>query len=150
MRVRLVRHTHNLRMRLLLGGILFGLFATACGEGNARPTAVAGSSSPAPARSPLTSTEADALDQAAASVVEIRAGPEVGSGFVVGQREDEALVLSSAQVLPGRDRAQVILADGTTHDGRVLARDDRADLALVGVAGVTSVPPLRLEPDYTL
>jgi S1-C subfamily serine protease len=154
MRVGSARTSFNLRIRIqlvsLLVGVLLGLFTTACGEGNARPTAVAGSSSPAPARTPLTSEETAALDQIAASIVEIRAGPEIGSGFVLGQREDEALVLSSAQVVQGSATPQVILADGTTHEGRVLARDDQTDLALVGVAGVTSVPPLRLEPDHTL
>lgn len=78
---------------------------------------------------------ADAVEQAARSVVTVRAARPV-SGTVVG----EGLVLTPAHLLHA-DEVPVVTPDGQTRTGVVVGRDPGSDLALLRVDGL-NVPAL--------
>ena len=78
---------------------------------------------------------ADAVEQAARSVVTVRAARPV-SGTVVG----DGLVLTPAHLLHA-DEVPVITPDGQTRTGVVVGRDPGSDLALLRVDGLT-IPAL--------
>ena len=66
-----------------------------------------------------------------------------GSGFAVGQ----GYVLTAAHLVAGEDRiAAVPLATGAEFVARLVYANERADLAVLAVAGLTA-PPLRLAAD---
>ncbi|AKH15799.1 S1C family serine protease [Deinococcus soli (ex Cha et al. 2016)] len=85
--------------------------------------------------SDLSTAMADAVEQAARSVVTVRAARPV-SGTVVG----DGLVLTPAHLLHA-DEVPVITPDGQTRTGVVVGRDPGSDLALLRVDGLT-IPAL--------
>jgi len=64
-----------------------------------------------------------------------------GSGFVV---EPDGLIVTNAHVVEGVQTAQVRLFDGRRFTGRVIGRDNRVDLALLRLDGVSGLPTLSL------
>lgn len=64
-----------------------------------------------------------------------------GSGFLI---RSDGLLVTNAHVVAGADRVQVKLFDGRRVQGKVLGRDNRTDLALVKVDGVSDLPVLPL------
>ena len=63
-----------------------------------------------------------------------------GSGFVVAS---EGLIVTNAHVVENADWIQVRLSDGRRFHASVVGRDNRVDLALVKIEGVTKLPTLR-------
>ena len=80
------------------------------------------------------------LSEATVSVTLGRSG---GSGFVVG---DEKWVITNAHVVAGYRRVPVRIqfGDGNTLPGRVIAFDQRHDLAILEAVGEVPVQPLHL------
>ena len=64
-----------------------------------------------------------------------------GSGFLI---RSDGLLVTNAHVVAGVDRVQVKLFDGRRFQGKVLGRDNRTDLALVKIDGVSDLPILPL------
>jgi S1-C subfamily serine protease len=93
----------------------------------------AGIPTAAPAASAPGSTEEPAAAVAKAllpTVVEIRQGSGLGSGFVYDRR---GYIMTAAHVVQGADQVQVRLYDGTKLTGRVLGTDQLNDVAVVRV-----------------
>jgi putative serine protease PepD len=87
----------------------------------------------APAASASGSTEEPAAAVAKAllpTVVEIRQGSGLGSGFVYDER---GYIMTAAHVVQGAEQVQVRLYDGTKLTGRVLGSDQLNDVAVVKV-----------------
>ncbi len=82
------------------------------------------------------------FNQAAPSVVFIRRGENLGSGFFVS---DKGLILTNRHVVGEAEKVRVILHDGRTFDGEVIAlATDDIDLALARISIETSpAMPLR-------
>ncbi|HSE93367.1 MAG TPA: trypsin-like peptidase domain-containing protein [Methylomirabilota bacterium] len=64
-----------------------------------------------------------------------------GSGFVI---EQDGLIVTNAHVVEGVQTAQVRLFDGRRFTARVIGRDNRVDLALLRLEGVSGLPTLSL------
>lgn len=85
-----------------------------------------------PARPPKRS-----LESVITSVVALRCAKSVGSGFFVTPSQ----VLTNAHVLcPEGDSMQVATPSGARGTGRVVRSDDKLDLALLEVSGLTGEP----------
>jgi putative serine protease PepD len=99
----------------------------------------------APAASAPGSTEEPAAAVAKAllpTVVEIRQGSGLGSGFVYDER---GYIMTAAHVVQGAEQVQVRLYDGTKLTGRVLGSDEINDIAVVKVdRGGLAAAPLAL------
>jgi S1-C subfamily serine protease len=65
-----------------------------------------------------------------------------GSGWVAGN----GVVVTNAHVVAGESDTSVELRDGTRADAQPIWYDPRNDLAVLRAAGVTGLPPLRLNP----
>lgn len=87
-----------------------------------------------PASDPVAAVEAHQqalFDRVAPSVVFISDGHGFGSGVVVSS---DGLLLTNRHVVGDEDLVQVVLRDGSTHEGLVEARHGDLDLALVRIA----------------
>lgn len=85
---------------------------------------------------------AGAVDATAPSVVRVRSGRHVASGFVV---RDGDLVLTSGGAIR-KAQVQVTDAEGAVHDATVLGRDRATDVAVLRLEA--KLPPLALhDPD---
>ncbi|MGH7391065.1 MAG: S1C family serine protease [Candidatus Rokuibacteriota bacterium] len=62
-----------------------------------------------------------------------------GSGFVI---EQDGVIVTNAHVVEGVQTAQVRLFDGRRFTARVVGRDNRVDLALLRLDGVSGLPTL--------
>jgi serine protease Do len=62
-----------------------------------------------------------------------------GSGFVIAP---EGVIVTNAHVVEGVSSAQVRLFDGRRFTARVIGRDNRVDLALLRLDGVSNLPTL--------
>jgi S1-C subfamily serine protease len=89
-----------------------------------------------------TPNEAEVISRVMRSVVQIRTERPAGTGFMVRQDGTEALFLTNAHVVVGVKSVSVVTADGTAHPATVLARDEDADLAILSVKGLITMPPL--------
>jgi serine protease DegQ len=76
-----------------------------------------------------------------AIVVQTPNGSAEGSGVVWNR---DGIVVTNAHVVAGADRVEVVLASGRRLEGRVRARDERTDLAVVDVE--RKLPPARFRP----
>lgn len=81
-----------------------------------------------------------------------RLGEQRGSGVLIGQADDETwYVLTNAHVVdagPEIKRADAnVLALGKWYKGRVIARDDKSDLALIRVRASEKLPTLEISDD---
>ena len=56
----------------------------------------------------------------------------LGSGIIVDKDDDTYFVVTNAHVIGETDTAEVRLFDGKTYDAKVLGRDERKDLAVLG------------------
>lgn len=63
-----------------------------------------------------------------------------GSGFVIAPY---GLIVTNAHVVEAADWIQVRLSDGRRFNGRVIGRDNRVDLALISIDGVSNLPTLK-------
>jgi putative serine protease PepD len=109
---------------------------TGAGIPTAAPSAVA------PAASAAASGEEPAAAVAKAllpTVVEIRQGSGLGSGFVY---DKNGYIMTAAHVVQGADQVQVRLYDGTKLTGKVLGTDEDNDVAVVKVdrTGLAAAP----------
>jgi putative serine protease PepD len=137
-----------------LAAVIAGIVLLASGYGisqvldrdNAAP-AGAGIPTAAPsAAAPVASAPASGEEPAAAvakallpTVVEIRQGSGLGSGFVY---DKNGYIMTAAHVVQGADQVQVRLYDGTQLTGKVLGTDELNDVAVVKVdrTGLAAAP----------
>jgi S1-C subfamily serine protease len=113
---------------------------------NAAPTGAgiptAAPSAAAPAASPSASSQEPAAAVAKAllpTVVEIRQGSGLGSGFVY---DKNGYIMTAAHVVQGANQVDVRLYDGTQLTGKVLGTDELNDVAVVKVdrTGLAAAP----------
>jgi putative serine protease PepD len=102
------------------------------------PTAAPVSATPAPSASgqePAATVAAALLP----TVVEIRHGTGVGSGFVY---DTNGYIMTAAHVIDGVDQVEVRLYDGTRLQGQVVGTDERNDVGVVKVerSGLKAAP----------
>jgi serine protease Do len=64
-----------------------------------------------------------------------------GSGFLI---DPNGLIVTNAHVVEDADYLQVRLADGRRFTGKVVGQDNRVDLALVRIEGVSNLPTLAI------
>jgi serine protease Do len=84
---------------------------------------------------------AQIAERALPSIVLIKVGNELGTGFVVW---GDGRIATNLHVIASGRSATVVLPDGREfHDVAVMAADAERDLAVIRV-GVTGLPPLRL------
>ena len=57
-----------------------------------------------------------------------------GSGIIIGQNENEVLIVTNNHVISGATRLEIQFCDGTTSEGRVKGRASSSDLAVVAVS----------------
>jgi S1-C subfamily serine protease len=104
------------------------------------PTAAPAAAAPAASGSASTVEPAAAVAKALLpTVVEIRQGSGLGSGFVY---DKNGFIMTAAHVVQGADQVQVRLYDGTRLTGRVLGTDESNDVAVVKVdrTGMAAAP----------
>jgi serine protease Do len=117
-----------------------GLAACALGQGGAAP-------GPAAEMARMTEHLADLVERLVPSVVQIRSpadpfrGGPPAAGFIV---DPGGIVLTASHVLPAGARVEVELSDGRRLNGRILGRDEGADLAAVKIDSPGPLPALRL------
>ena len=63
-----------------------------------------------------------------------------GSGFVI---DPDGVIVTNAHVIEGAESIQVRLSDGRRVTAKLLGKDNRVDLALLKVDGVSRLPALR-------
>lgn len=91
-----------------------------------------------------TPSEAQVIRATMRGVVKISTDKGEGTGFILRHRGAEALILTNAHVVEGAKSVSVATLDGKTSPGRVLARDEEVDLAVISVQGLTAAQPLPL------
>ena len=122
---------------LLAIGDNLGALLAASGGGAAGPNQ-AGAVLPPSSDEPL----ADMTARLLPSVVQIEAGGAMGSGFVAG---DGGLILTASHVVGGSDVVTLMLHDGTTISGTVVAVDKSIDTAVIQAEeSATDLQPLDL------
>jgi putative serine protease PepD len=109
--------------------------------------AAAGIPTAAPASTAAAASASASSDEPAAAVakallptvVEIRQGSGLGSGFVYDR---DGFIMTAAHVVQGADQVQVRLYNGTQLTGKVLGTDELNDVAVVKVdrTGLTAAP----------
>jgi putative serine protease PepD len=102
----------------------------------AGPAPVAAAPAPAPSGEEPAAAVAKAL---LPTVVEIRHGSGVGSGFVY---DKDGYIMTAAHVIDGVEEVEVRLYDGTKLEGRVVGTDDLNDVGVVKVdrTGLATAP----------
>ena len=137
-----------------LAAVIAGIVLLASGYGisqvldrdDATPTGAgiptAAPSGAAPAASPSASGQEPAAAVAKAllpTVVEIRQGSGLGSGFVY---DKNGYIMTAAHVVEGVDQVDVRLYDGTKLTGKVVGTDETSDVAVVKVdrTGLKAAP----------
>jgi S1-C subfamily serine protease len=140
-----------------LAGVLAGAVLLAAGFGisqaldnDAEP---AGAGIPAAGPAPVAAPAAPSGEEPAAAVakallptvVEIRHGSGVGSGFVY---DKNGYIMTAAHVIDGAEEVEVRLYDGTKLEGRVVGTDDLNDVGVVKVDRTgLAVAPLAVGQD---
>jgi putative serine protease PepD len=124
-----------------LAGVVAGVVLLAAGFGisqsldNDEP---AGAGIPTAGQAPIAAAPAPSGEEPAAAVakallptvVEIRHGSGVGSGFVY---DKNGYIMTAAHVIDGVDEVEVRLYDGTRLEGQVVGTDDLNDVGVVKV-----------------
>ncbi|HEV2895620.1 MAG TPA: trypsin-like peptidase domain-containing protein, partial [Actinomycetota bacterium] len=125
-----------------LAGLLAGVVLLAAGFGISRALdndpEPAGAGIPTAGQAPVAASPAPSGEEPAAAVakallptvVEIRHGSGVGSGFVYDKR---GYIMTAAHVVTGVDEVDIRLYDGTKLRGEVLGTDDQNDVAVIKV-----------------
>jgi S1-C subfamily serine protease len=119
----------------------------------ATPTPTVASPPPAPPATPSPApapggalTPAQIVERVAPAVVQLVVGNSSGTGMVLDAAGN---ILTNAHVVARATTVTVRLANGRTLSGRVVARDEDRDLAIVRVSGQT-LPTVRLGDSTTL
>jgi putative serine protease PepD len=88
---------------------------------------------------------ADVAAAVSPAVVQIRVGNGgLGSGTIY---DAQGYILTNNHVVSGSSTVQVILADGSSYDGRVLGADPSSDIAVVDIDPNVDLPVARLSTD---
>jgi putative serine protease PepD len=132
---------------LLIAGTGIGLLLGGGGPVTTTTAAEATTTTISPVVAPVVPGEEPVADVAAAllpSMVQIRTGSGLGSGFVYA----EGLILTAAHVVQDAGQVEVRFADGELQQGNVLGTDPAHDVAVVSVER-TGVPlaPLALDSE---
>ena len=135
-----------------LAGVVAGVVLLAAGFGISQAIDndsgdPSGAGIPAAGQAPIAATPAPSGEEPAAAVakallptvVEIRHGSGVGSGFVY---DEDGYIMTAAHVIAGVDEVEVRLYDGTRLEGRVLGTDELNDVGVVKVdrTGLAAAP----------
>jgi len=135
-----------------LAGALAGIVLLAAGFGISQAldrdsNEPAGAGIPTAGQAPIAATPAPSGEEPAAAVakallptvVEIRHGSDVGSGFVY---DKNGYIMTAAHVIDGVEEVEVRLYDGTKLEGRVVGTDDLNDVGVVKVdrTGLATAP----------
>lgn len=130
----------------LVGSVLtFGLVAATgvFGRTGPRPVVIresVSSSLPPGAVAPQAGGVVQIAEQASPAITRIEvAGAQSGSGSGVVFRDD-GYVLTNAHVVRGAQAIDVVMADGSEHDGAVVGSDDLTDIAVVKMEGDQPFP----------
>lgn len=95
----------------------------------------------APAAAP---EEGDVVRRAMRSVVQVRTSRGLGTGFLARRRGEEDLFITNVHVVGDATAVSLIAPDGTERSGRVMARDEAADLTVVATKRLQEMVPLQL------
>lgn len=88
-----------------------------------------------------TPPDGDAVQGALRSVVKVRTDRGTGSGVVIAEHGEQAVVITNAHVVEGGATVSVIAPDGVEHPARVIGTEASLDLAVLTVdAGGAVVP----------
>ncbi|HSK37895.1 MAG TPA: trypsin-like peptidase domain-containing protein [Actinomycetota bacterium] len=135
-----------------LAGVVAGVVLLAAGFGISQALDndagdPSGAGIPAAGQAPVAAAPAPSGEEPAAAVakallptvVEIRHGSGVGSGFV---SDRDGYIMTAAHVIDGGDEVEVRLYDGTRLEGRVLGTDELNDVGVVKVdrTGLAAAP----------
>lgn len=115
-------------------GTFLGLWAAGAFEEGPRG-ATAEERLTSPVSTVFVGDDAGGIDQVADGLVVIRAGALQGSGVLL---RDDGHVLTTADLVDGRDRVRVWDVDGTERRGDVIGVDPTTDVAVVAVRGLAS------------
>jgi putative serine protease PepD len=133
-----------------LAGVVAGVVLLGAGFGISQAldrNEPAGAGIPAAGQAPVAAAPIPTGEEPAAavakallpSVVEIRHGSGVGSGFIY---DKNGYIMTAAHVVDGVDQVEVRLYDGTKLEGRVVGTDDLNDVGVVKVerTGLPTAP----------
>jgi serine protease Do len=70
--------------------------------------------------------------------------PGLGSGVITGRSGDTVYIITNNHVVGNANEISILLHDGRSYSGKIVAKDERTDLALVSFETRDEVPVARL------